>query len=288
MTIDKNSLFQLTPNEFEKLCAEILRAQGFERVELVGGPGDQGVDIIGETEGQQIAVQVKHTRQLSHSIVHRIIDQVQASSYQPKQLVIMTSAIISPSLRESIQKTPSDIAVRLMGQDEVLRTLNDHPEIQRLQVAPAQRRTIRQRRELILGFAGALSSIIAGLLSSGIFFFVQPEKPQLQERIEIVERAIGSLKDLEKQLIDIKGDMVETEKAAKVIEQEYAKAKELEKLTQEQFEAVKSALRSQSWQKTALNYGLGFVFGIASSLIASVIYSRFRQHRALREESNNA
>ena len=286
--IDKNSLFQLTPNEFEKLCAEILRAQGIERIELVGGPGDQGIDIIGETEGQQIAVQVKHTRQLSPSIVHRIIDQVRASSYQPKQLIIITSAIISPSLRESIQKTPSDITVRLMGQDEVLRTLNDHPEIQRLQVAPAQRRTIRQRRELILGFVGALVSIIAGLLSSGIFLFVQPEKPQLQERIEIVESAIGSLKDLGKQLIDIKGDMLETEKAAKIIEQEYAKAKELEKLTQEQFEAVKSALRSQSWQKTALNYGLGFVLGIASSLIASVIYSRFRQQRALREESNNA
>lgn len=287
MTIDKNSLFQLTPNEFEKLCAEILRAQGIERVELVGGPGDQGVDIIGETEGQQIAVQVKHTRQLSLSIVRRIIDQVQAGSYQPKQLVIMTSAILSPSLRNLILKLPSYITVRLIDQDEVLRALNNHPEIQRLQLAPAQRRTIRQRWELILGLAEALSSI-AGLLASGIFFFVQPEKPQLQERIETVERALGSLKDLEEQLTDIKGDMVETEKAAKVIEHEYAKAKELEKLTQEQFEAVKNALRSQSWQKTALNYGLGFVLGIASSLIASVISSRIRQHRSLREESNNA
>ena len=76
--------------------------------------------------------------------------------------------------------------------------------------------------------------------------------------------------------------MVETEKAAKAIEQEYVKAKELEKLTEEQFEAVKTALRSQSWQKTAFNYGLGFVLGVAASLIANVIYSRIRQHRALR------
>ena len=195
----------------------------------------------------------------------------------------MTSAILSPSLRDSIQQLPNDITVRLIGQDEVLQALNEHPDIRRLQMAPALLRTIRQRWELIVGVAGALSSI-AALLASGIFFFVQPEKPQLQERIETVERAIGSLEDLEKQLIDIKRDMVETEKAAKAIEQEYVKAKELEKLTQEQFEAVKSALRSQSWQKTAFNYGLGFVLGIASSLIASVIYSRTRQHRALREE----
>lgn len=287
MTIDTNSLYQLTPNEFEKLCAEILKVQGIERVELVGGPGDQGVDIIGEAEDHKIVVQVKHTRQLSLSIVRRIIDQVRASSYRPEHLVIMTSAIISQSLRDAILKLQSDITIRLIGQGEILRALNDHPEIQRLQVAPAQRRTIRQRWELMFGVAGALSSI-AALLASGIFFFVQPGKPQLQERIETVERAIGNLKDLEKQLVNIKGDMLETEKAAKAIEQEYAKAKELEKLTQEQFEAVKSALRAQSWQKTAFNYGLGFVLGIASSLIASVIYSRIRQHRALREENNNA
>ncbi len=283
MTTDKHSLYELTPNEFEKLCAEILRVQGFERVELAGGPGDQGVDLIGETEGQQIAVQVKHTKQLSLSSVRRIIDQLQASSYQPKQLVIMTSAALSPSLKAAIQQLPSDMTVRLIGQDEVLQVLNEHPEIQRSQVAPAQRRMIRLRRELIVGIAGALASI-AGLLFSGVSFFVQPEKPQLQERIETVERAIGNLKDLEKQLTDIKGDMVETEKAAKAIEQEYTKAKELKKITEEQFEAVKTALRSRSWQKTVFDYGLGFILGIAASLMSSVIFSRIRQRRALREE----
>jgi hypothetical protein len=176
---------------------------------------------------------------------------------------------------------PSDIAVKLIGQDEVLQALNDYPKIRRSQVEPAQQRTIRQRWELTSGLTAAVLSIV-GLLFSGISFFVQPEKPLLQERIETVERAIGNLKDLEKQLTDIKGDMVETEKAAKAIEQEYAKAKELEKLTEEQFEAVKTALRSQSWQKMAFNYGLGFVLGVAASLIANVIYSRIRQRRALR------
>lgn len=283
MTTNKHSLYELTPNEFEKLCAEILRAQGFERVELVGGPGDQGIDIIGETEGHQIVVQVKHTKQLAASSVRRIIDQVQASSYHPKQLVIMTSAYLSPSIKAAIQELPSVMSVRLIGQDEVLQALNEHPEIRQSQVAPAQRRTIRRRWELTFGIAGALASI-AGLLFSGVSFFVQPEKPQLQERIETVERAIGNLKDLEKQLTDIKGDMVETEKAAKVIEQEYAKAKELEKITEEQLEAVKTALRSQSWQKTVFDYGLGFILGIGASLMSSVMYSRIQQRRALREE----
>ena len=54
MTIDKQSLYELTPDEFEKLCGEILKAQGFDRIELFGVPGrqDQGVDIENEKWGQ--------------------------------------------------------------------------------------------------------------------------------------------------------------------------------------------------------------------------------------------
>ncbi|MBW2663411.1 MAG: restriction endonuclease [Deltaproteobacteria bacterium] len=280
MTIDQQSLYELTPNEFEKLCGEILKAQGFDRIELVGGPRDQGVDIVGETEGRNVVVQVKHTKDLSIQMVLRIIDQVQASSYQSKELLIMTSAALVPSHKYLLQKLSNTMTIEVMGQHEILKVLNEHPEIQRSQMATAQQRTIRQRRELVLGFAGAFASIIA-LIISGISFFAQPEKPLLQERIETVELAIGNLKDLEKQLTIIKEDMVETEKVTKAIEQEYAKAKELEKLTEEQYEVVKKALRSKSWLRTIFDYLLGSILGIAASLIASVIYSKNRQHRAL-------
>jgi len=284
MAIGQNNLYELTPNEFEKLCAEILKTQGFERVQLVGGPKDQGVDIVGESKGHKVAVQVKHTKHLSTAALRRIIDQVLAGSYQPQELVIMTSAPLSPSLKSSVQSLQSGISVRIIGPTEILQALKKHPEIRHSQVGPARQRTARQRLELVIGVIGGISSI-AGLLLSGMFYFGKPaKKPQLRERIETVESAMGSLKELERQLTDIKKDMVETEKAARTIEQEYAKAKELEKLTAEQYEALKKALLSQSWQKTAIDYGLGFLLGIAASLIANVIYSRVRQHRALRKE----
>jgi HJR/Mrr/RecB family endonuclease len=129
MTLDKNNLYALTPSEFDKLCVEILKAQGLERVEFVGGLRDQGVDIVGETGGQQIAVQVKHMKQLAPSTVRRIIAQVQASSYRPNQLVIMTSATLSSSLRASIQESPSDMTVKLIGQDEILQVLTAVPTL---------------------------------------------------------------------------------------------------------------------------------------------------------------
>lgn len=122
------------------------------------------------------------------------------------------------------------------------------------------------------------------MVFSVLSFFLGHGKPPLQERIESVERALANLKDLEQQLTGIRKDMVETEQARKAIEEKYAKAKELEKLTDEQFEAVQAALRSQSWRRTLVDYLLGFILGVAGSLTASVIYLRLRQRRALSQE----
>ena len=75
--------------------------------------------------------------------------------------------------------------------------------------------------------------------------------------------------------------MVQTEIAAKAIEERHAKAKELEKLTEEQLLAVKTALRTQTWRKTLLDCVLGFVLGIGSSFAASVLYARWRRRRTM-------
>lgn len=125
--------------------------------------------------------------------------------------------------------------------------------------------------------SGAASSI-AGLLFSGIVFFVQPEKPHLQERIEKVELALDSLKSLEKHLDDIKKDMVKTEQETKAIQIEYNKAKELKKLTEAQYESINKAIGKKTIYQTLFDYGMGLVFGVAGSLIASVIYSKVKQN----------
>jgi hypothetical protein len=130
---------------------------------------------------------------------------------------------------------------------------------------------------MVVAFASVIAGITMNLISIG-----RPQAP-LDQRIETVERAIGSLRNLEQNLTDIKDEMVDTERAMQAIKEEHAKAKELEKLTEEQYDAVKATLRSRSWQQTVLNYILGFILGAASSLTASVIYSRWKQRRALIE-----
>jgi Restriction endonuclease len=279
----QENLYELTPKEFERLCGDILKYLNFQRVEIVGGLGDQGIDIIGETDGRNVVVQVKHTKKIHKEAIHKIIAQVKTSFYQPKELLIMTSATISQSQKQIIEQLSGPMVIDVMDQAKILKILNENSNIQSLYFSAAKRRTIRQRWELFLGSSFAVSAIV-GIIMSGISFFVHPDKPQLQERIETVEVAIGHLKSLEKQLSNIKKDMVQTERATKTIKQEYALAKELEKLTEEQHKAIKHSLQNNSWQRTLVDAGLGLILGVAGSLFATVIYSRYQQHRALNKE----
>ena len=89
------------------------------------------------------------------------------------------------------------------------------------------------------------------------------------------------MRDLEKYLSDIKQDMQATQKATEIINEKHAQAKELEKLTSAQLAALQETLQTRNWKWTALNYVLGFVLGVASSLVASVLYARWRQRKAI-------
>ena len=258
--MDRETLYELRPAEFEQLCAEVLKAQGFESVQFVGGPADQGVDVIAQTEGRLVAVQVKHTRRLSRAGLRDIVLRLKASPYQANELLVITSAAATAADRAFLSElSPQGISVRLLAQDDVLDILAKHPDIEQAMVSPARSRSRRQQRELWLGIVGVLVSLIAGF--SVNFLFSGRIQAPLDQRIETVERAIGSLKNLEQNLTDIKNEMVDTERAVQAIKEEHAKAKELEKLTEAQFDAVKAALRSRSWQQTVLNYVLGFILG---------------------------
>jgi hypothetical protein len=284
MKIDRNSLFQLTADEFILLCAKILKSQGIKHIDILHGPGDQGIDMIGDLEGENIIVQVKHTRTLPPSDIKRIIDHVSSRMPKTKCLIIMTSAIIPFSYIDNIKTSHKDIDVRLIAQDDILKAINENAEMKGAQIEAAQNRAELQNRLLWSG----ITCLLISLLGFSVPFLTQHKKPILQERIETVEQAIGNLKDLEKQLTDIKNGMVEKQKAAEVIEQRYKNAIILDKITQPQIDAIKDALQTESWLKTLLNYVLGFSLGIASSLIASVINSRFKQNRYLQSENSRS
>jgi DNA-binding transcriptional regulator YbjK len=111
--------------------------------------------------------------------------------------------------------------------------------------------------------------------------FVAPQVT-LDDRIKNVENALTSIRDLETYLNKIKQDMVATETATQQLNEKYVKAKELEKLTQVQIDALKATLQTESWHRTLFTSAMGFILGIASSFVASVLYTKWGQREALK------
>jgi hypothetical protein len=79
--------------------------------------------------------------------------------------------------------------------------------------------------------------------------------------------------------------MIKTEQESKAIEVEYQNAKKLEKLTKEQYEVISKAIGRKSAYQTIFDYSMGLLLGVAGSLIASVIYSRVKQNRLLKDNT---
>jgi hypothetical protein len=193
----------------------------------------------------------------------------------------MTSASVSPEAAAQMAIAVPGRAVRVIDQKDLIAALESNPLLGSKRLSPARRRRFLERSQLSLAIIGGVLSLLVGVAQFFATRFFGDESDHLRDRIETVEGALASLKDLEEQLTDIKKDMVETEQATAAIKAEYERAAVLKKLTAEQLQAVGAAVRAKSWRQTFLDYLVGFGLGVAGSLTASVIYSRTRRRLAL-------
>jgi hypothetical protein len=277
--MDAKLLYDLTPDEFERFVAALLTESGYSDLRVVGGPSDKGIDIIGKFNNEPIAIQVKHKLHLKPREIEQFVRKYFSDPSTPRSLVFVTSAevpLIEARIGEHL--LPGQ-RFQLIDRKDIIKMLSAHQDVANQFFAAVKRRLATKSYQLNFGVIGIILSIIGSLLSSYIFFF--KSSAPLDRRIQTVESAIASIRDLETYLGKIKQDMVDTEGATKLLNEKYAKAKELEKLTQEQVNALKETLQAENWYRTILNYAIGFFFGVGSSFVASVLYGRWRQRRAL-------
>lgn len=85
--------------EFESFCADILRENGYEKVEVTKGSGDQGVDVFAERDGIKYAVQCKR---YSHPVGNKAIQEIFAGKqfYHCHVGIVMTSNYFTKSAKE--------------------------------------------------------------------------------------------------------------------------------------------------------------------------------------------
>ena len=91
-------------HEFEYWCADLLKDNGFCKVSVTQGSGDQGVDILADKEGIRYAIQCKC---FSNPLGNKPIQEVHAGKdiYRCHVGVVMTNSTFTPSAIEAAEHT---------------------------------------------------------------------------------------------------------------------------------------------------------------------------------------
>lgn len=90
-------------HDFERFCADLLKARGFLEVEVTKGSGDFGVDILAEKDGISYAFQCKR---YDESVGVKAVQEIYAGrDYYDRQIgVVMTNQYFTAPAVEAARK----------------------------------------------------------------------------------------------------------------------------------------------------------------------------------------
>lgn len=123
-------LLALTPQEFEKRIAELLRRQGYRDVQVVGGSGDLAADIICRTAHRQglLVVQCKRydpSHKVGSREIQTFIGMVTVHHRADQGMFVTTS-----SFTEQARKLAEQHRIRLIDGPELARLAASHGLLQ--------------------------------------------------------------------------------------------------------------------------------------------------------------
>ena len=123
----KEKLFELTPEQFEKLIEKLLREMGFVEVSVTPLSGDGGIDARGimVTEGvvrTRMAVQAKRWK---NNVQSPVVQQVRGSLGIHEQGLIITTSDFSKGAYEEANK-PNKTPIALMNGKQLVSLLMNH------------------------------------------------------------------------------------------------------------------------------------------------------------------
>lgn len=273
----KYQIFDLNPSKFEDLCYDLLKAEyAFDKAFITDGPNDNGVDILGLKGNVKIAIQVKHKFQIEKKSLRQEIEKYKHLLENHHRFIFITSAQID---RNTINEYESE-KITIISQVELIKLLDKHSDIAKRYFTIIEQKNRSIKNWLTTSSAGVIISIMALIFSLLIDKNVK-DKP-LTSRIDNVEQALQNIKGLEKDLAEIKEDMIKTDIENKRILDEYEKIKGLETIINDKKESLNLVLNYEPWYKKILNYMLGIVTGIFSSVVATILWSKWKLYKTLK------
>ena len=208
-------IYDLRPEDFERLVGELLRAENFRIQERFFWP--RGADLIATKGEDTFIVQIKHRQALSTGEVMADFDQYIAGEDLAQKLLLVTSAKISAQQAANLKAFRPGHELSIIALQELDRLLSAHPEIAGRFLSRARRRRSFQNLNLAAAALGSLASLVALIVALVGHFSKQPQP--LDKRIQTVEATLTSIRDLEGYLGKIKQDMVATDLATRGAQQ---------------------------------------------------------------------
>lgn len=277
----KYPLFELNPQQFEQLCIELIAASTEEGSAVLSDKPKWLDAVIGRVSKDGVkttAVGVSHRTTFHPLGLNHFFDRLSREEIKFDEYVFITSSPLQDihhKMLESEAARTLGRPIRLLGQNAVLALLDKHPSIAAKYFKNIQKRVkLRTASEIISVFGVVLS--LLGLIGS-FHEFRQPaplNPASFGTQIASVEESLDRLKTLEAGLQELKNELRSKSDEAVRISKEYEDAMKLKALTKEQLEQVKLAVGTQSRVEVFMNYFLGFVLGVAGSVLATIITDR--------------
>jgi len=124
--LEKNSIFdadRLDGTEFENFMCEVLKANGFTNVEVIGQAGDQGADLLAKKDGEELVIQAKRysiDRKVTNSAVQEVVASL--AYYTRNKGIVVTNSFFTQSAKE-LAKVNN---VELWDRNDVIEFLNGY------------------------------------------------------------------------------------------------------------------------------------------------------------------
>lgn len=113
---------QMTGEKFEHYFANVLRKSNYKKVRVTQYQGDQGIDVLAQSENRKIGYQCKRYKK---NVGNKAFQEAHAgkSFYDLEDVYVVTNSYFTKSAKELAHK----IGVYLIDRDELYRMIKKHP-----------------------------------------------------------------------------------------------------------------------------------------------------------------
>ncbi|MCA1702204.1 MAG: restriction endonuclease [Actinobacteria bacterium] len=167
----------LSPSDFERLVADLLRARHGWNLEVFGHGPDGGVDLRGWSSGRKIVIQCKHYRGSTwHDLKKSAIAEVRKMcNEKPERYLFATSQDLSKTRKDELQDILSPWIAEssdLLCMKDINALLSEYPQVE------------KQHFKLWLASAEVLTRIV----HSGIWERSEALMEEVQDRVKLYTR----------------------------------------------------------------------------------------------------